>query len=298
MKKKVFMLFNLVVVAGIIGFAYLKFQGKHIVVDGNYDSVPEEIIELQTKYLPSLRETEFSLLFVFNRLPVGTEIETMEKLHAKFKHRADVRAFFTSPFRRDEKMDFPYSFRRNSRITCKSDSGNFDKNFFFVLQRDKIRYLGNKIDLSQLAFLLEKNLNPDAGFDEYTLPAGRLEHRVREKIKKGGFEVMQPYTGECSTIEELADKYSKVYFVHAKCSTCRLKTIISDIKTRTAFEEGPSAIIFSCLADRYSIKQVNGGTGLNVYLDNRDGFDLMTAVTGDKTGMLVFDTRDFKIKEG
>ncbi|MCP4216941.1 MAG: hypothetical protein GY765_19990 [bacterium] len=289
MKRKTYIIINLMVAVVIVFFLYQKFYSRQIIIDGAYNSIPGKLIEIKNKYLPASRKKNLNLLFVFNKIPRGTTIETVEKLNAKFGSQISTTALFFKRFKPERRFDFPHRFVNNLEIIYKQNTSDLRGNYFLILKKDKIIYADDQFEISHLALLLEKNINPALSYKDLAMSAGRLEQRIIARIKAGSFSLLRLQSGELKRIEDIVHGEGNTYFIHAACSTCKLKAMLSDIKIKQMLDGRRNAIIFSCIADTFSLDKFSPGKNMEIYIDTHDEFDLMAVITNQGSRPLVIE---------
>ncbi|MCP4218405.1 MAG: hypothetical protein GY765_27460 [bacterium] len=229
-KKLIFILINLVIAAVIAFFLYQKFYSRQIIFDGTFDTRPIELIEVKNRYFPPSRDKTLNLVFILNEIPRGMVIETLERLQMKFEYHLSTRALFTKRFNPERKLNFPHCFASNLEVFCKTTTKIFRGNYFVVLKEDKIVYVDDQFEISHLALLLEKKINPDSSYKDFSISTARLEKKVIERIRKGSFNLLHLQTGDSREVWDIVNNVSKMYLIHASCSSCKLKAMFNDIR--------------------------------------------------------------------
>lgn len=130
----------------------------------------------------------------------------------------------------------------------------------------------------------------------------RLKQKVIKEINRGNLDLLQLNSGDAAKVSNMITegKVLKIYFFHAQCSSCQLKTILSNIKLKQVFETGKSIIIFSVMANRYELGPIirESNLTLPVYLDSTDKFNLFSTITDDRQSPVIIDIQDLKTGTG
>lgn len=130
----------------------------------------------------------------------------------------------------------------------------------------------------------------------------RLKQKVIKEINRGNLDLLQLNSGDVAKVSNMITegKVSKIYFFHAQCSSCQLKTILSNIKLKQVFETGKNIIIFSVMANSYKLEPIirESNLTLPVYLDSTDKFNLFSTITDDRQNPVIIDIQDLKTGTG
>lgn len=297
MSKKSLLILNIVLVLGIALALCLNLYKRNVTIDCNYDASPHSLMELVGNRFPELTLKNVSVIFVFNRLPAPSGLEAIAKLHAKFKEEVSVLSLFNEKFKYQRPLTFPFKFLSRMRISCKRDGESSDKNFYIVLKDNRIQYSDGKLELTSLALMIKKYLNPQLNYTNFAVSSDELKHRIAGRIDKGNLHLTSLKSNEEKVFKDFSG-ISKVYFIHATCSTCQLKSLFSQLKLKQVMDNHEKLmVIFSVFADSFKLNEIIGSADLNldIYLDSKDNFNLFSTITNDKENPLIIDLHDSKI---
>jgi hypothetical protein len=297
--KKSFLFLNAILIIAIVTVLFLTFYKKEVAFDCNFDAKPGRLLDLISRSFPGISLKDVSVVFVFNSLPSKSDIQTIEKLHYKYNEEVSVLTLFTRKFKNNQPIRFPYKFLSHSKITCTRGKGGKGKefavgNYFVLLNNGKIQHVDTKLDLVDMAFLVRKKLDPQLGYSDFALSSGDLRNRIVQRLNKGSLHLLRVDTGNEDFLRDLTG-ISRVYFIHASCSTCQLKSLFNNLKLKQILDDSEKAmIIFSIFADSISLNEILGESDLKmpVYVDSSDEFDLFSTITNDRENPIIIDLTD------
>jgi hypothetical protein len=225
-------------------------------------------------------------------------LEALEKLYKNSGAKANIAALFTSRFKIPFKISFPHHFSRNLTVKYKKNNIPVKNNFFVLLKNERIEFLEENTNASNTAFLVMKKINPSLRYNDLTLGAAALKARVIQKIKDGQpvlFSLEKEEYVKANAI--FTNGAARVYFFHAPCSSCQLKTILSNIKTRQIIDAGEIVLVFSVMADSFELSRVlqEQKISLPVYLDKNDEFDLFSVITDEKNNPVIIEPGEMNL---
>ena len=293
-KNPIFIL-NSVLVVFILLFLVLKFYKAQVIIDSTFGSKPDELIKLVSDYFADISNKETEVVFVFNDLPTRSQIDLIEKLYKKFNTKAAIFALFNTEFRSESKMNFPYHFSKHLVVKYKKSGSHFKNNFFVILKNKRIEYFEESFNLSNIAFLVQKKINPNLEYRDVALSMAQLKTRIIKRLKENNLVLLSIKKGEYENIDTNFSKgLSKIYFFHATCSSCQLKSIVSNIKIKKILEPGEIRVIFSVIADRFELSNIlnEQKLELEIYVDQNDEFGLFSVITDDKDNPIIIDSDD------
>jgi len=298
--KKRFLILNAFLIIAIVTVLFLTFYKKEVAFDCNFDAKPGRLLDLISRSFPGISLKDVSVVFVFNRLPSKSDIQTIEKLHYKYKEKVSVLTLFTRKFKGNQLLRFPQKFLSHSKIICTQGKGKefADGNYFVLLNNGKVQHVDTKLDLLDMAFLVRKKLDPQLGYSDFALSSGDLRNRIVQRLNKGSLHLLRVDTGNEDFLRDLTG-ISRVYFIHASCSTCQLKSLFNNLKLKQILDDSEKAmIIFSIFADSFSLNEILDESDLKmpVYLDSSDEFDLFSTITNDRENPIIIDLT-YKDKE-
>ena len=298
-KKNILILnaFLILVIAVILIF---QFYERDVEFDCNFDAKPSKLLEIVSRKFPEISIRDVSVLFVFNQLPSKSDVEAIEKLHSILKDDITVLTLFNRRFKYNRPIKFPYKFLSHLKILCRSKKKageeTVGENYFLLLKNKKIQYIDKKIDLGTMAFLIQKKLNPQLGYNDFAISTEDLRKKILQRLKKGELHLWRLNPNREETLPDLAE-ISRLYFIHASCSTCQLKSLFSKIKLKQIVDDrGRPMAIFSVFADRFKLtpilKEIN--VNLPIYLDVNDEFDLFSTIFNDRDSPLIIDLKKWR----
>lgn len=280
-------------VSAILAVLYLQFHKKVIVFNCAYDTKPDELLEFIENRIPGNSKKDVAAFFIFNQLPSLSNMETLNKLYAKFKNEITILALFNKKFKYSKPMVFPHKFFPRLKISCQKDKDVFDKNYFVILKNNRIRYTESKMELVNLVFLLQKYRNPQLTYSDFAVPSEELKRKITARLKDGNLQLLKLSSNENELLKDISD-ISRVYFVHASCSTCQLKELFTKLKLKQIIDNNEkNVIIFSVFADSFKLNKLIEGVNLNmdIYLDINDEFGLFSTITDEKENPLIIDLK-------
>lgn len=294
-KHKVVFILNSILIAAIIGLLIMTFHKKQIVIDSSHGSRPEKLINLIKKSFPGYSNKLSTLVFIYNDLPSKSDILDIEKLQLKFKENINIRVFFNRKFKYQNQMKFPHHFASNLKIFCKQDESTIKSNFYLILKGDKISFVDFNFNFTELVYLVQKIANPNSDYKDYAVSIDDLRRIIVHRINKGNLNLLELNSGDHEKIDVLSG-ISKVYFIHADCSTCQLKSILSSIKLKKILDGCRSIIVFSIMANSFELTEFikERNLDLKIYLDTNDEFNLMSVITDDKKNPIEIDIDEIK----
>jgi hypothetical protein len=97
------------------------------------------------------------------------------------------------------------------------------------------------------------------------VPQDVLE-KINQRLRKGNLQLCDLSSGNQVHFSKLSD-ISKIYIVHANCSSCQLKSHFSDLKLKNLLDNDKKQIvIFSIYADRYKLKLLLSEHSIGAFL--------------------------------
>lgn len=275
---------------------FFSIYKKQVECNCRYDSYPKKLLEIIDKEFPGNSIHNLSLLFVFNQLPRPSDLEIAQKIYNKYKSDISLQVLFNRKFKYERPITFPHTFLRNHKITCKNGSQIIEKNYYMIIYKDKVKYVDSIINLSDLAILIKKNLDPSVKYLDLAVSTQKLKEKISSRLKRGHIRLLNLNSDEAVKLDDFS-KISKVIFVHAACSECQLKELFSKLRLQQIIDSHEKHIIlFSIFADSSSLIKLIASNNFKVqiYLDIYDEFDLFSVITNDKENPLVIDTKVLK----
>jgi len=294
MKKKVVVSFNIFLAVIIILFVYFRFHNVDVSIEFEYNAESPKLIDVFEKTFAEKIETDkLYLLFVFNRLPTLEDLETIEKLSRKYKEDTAIRALFTEKFNSSSPIDFNHRFATNYKIKCRKDNSLLDQKYFLMLKGRKFVYADSTLGIQEIAMLIQGNLFPEKGYSDYAASISDLRERIRNRIEQAPLNLFNIKKSQFETVSDLAEK-SEIQFFHSNCSSCALKTILSNIRLQGILSKKEAVFIFSALGSSVLIKKLLNEKSINarIYVDRKDEFDLLTAISQDMDKPIIVDLKN------
>ncbi len=294
--KKSVLILNTFLVLAIVAILVLTIYKKEVQFDCSFDAAPVKLLDIINRKFTGTSIKDVAVFFVFNQLPSKSDIQTIEKLHFKFKEKVTVLTLFLRKFKYDQEMRFPHRFLSNLKIKGKSKENNkiAEDNYFLVLKNKKVQYIDKKLDLVNMAFLIQKKLNPRLGYRDFALSSENLRKKISRRLDKGNLRLLRLSSNREEILKDVTE-ISRVYFIHAACSTCQLKSLFAKLKLdQIMADDEKHIIVFSVFADSFKLNAISGEGNLNVpaYLDVNDEFDLFSTITNDKENPLIIDLKN------
>jgi hypothetical protein len=212
-------------------------------------------------------------------------------------NKAGIFVLFNKEFKSILKMNFPYHFSKHLVIKYKRNGSPFQNNFFVILKRNRIEYIEDNFNFADVAFLVQKKINPNLEYRDVSFSAAQLKTQIIKRLREKNLVLLSIDTGEYENISPNSSKgLSKIYFFHANCSSCQLKSMVSNIKIKKILEPGEIRVIFSVMADRYELSKIllEQKLELEIYVDQNDEFGLFSVITDDKNNPIIIDADEIK----
>jgi hypothetical protein len=263
---------NSCLVIAIIAIVFLKFYKKEISCNCEYNNIPVHILPILEKITPPANQ-RLKAIMVFNEIPKLKDMEMMSKIYKKYRSQADLVALFLKRFKQKNSFEFPYRFLANKQIHCHGNGVVFDKNFFILLNEDKVKFVDFIPDPQMLALLLNKNLHFAA--NNNVLQKEELENNLSRKFHQGNINLWNLATQRRESIC-LTDSATEIHFYHSGCSPCELKRILENAQLNQIQGERPIISIFSFQTNISDLTDVSATRSVlqKVYLDVDDCFDM------------------------
>ncbi len=296
MRKGFILIINGVLLLMIIFIILFKYYKKEILINCDYNSKPDELFKIISTHFPDNKDNPISLLFVFNDLPTKSVVAVIEKLYYKLKDDINISTIFTKKFKYESKLKFRYKFLTRFKILCRRDQNKTYKDFFLISKNNAIKYCDTHFDLRNIFFSVMKYKNPKMNYQDFVVSPGDLKENIINKLKVNTLTLLNLYSTELEKISHI-NNYTRMYFFHANCSACQLRSFVSSIKLeQTINDKETSLIIFSVLADQYEIRDLLNDIPLrsDVYLDVNDEFGLLSIITDEKNNPFIIPTKSTK----
>ena len=143
--------------------------------------------------------------------------------------------------------------------------------------------------------MVMKKINPNLRYNDLVLGASELKTRVMNRIREGNLNLFSLEKAGFERIESvITSGISRIYFIHADCSTCQLKSLLSNIKLKQILDPGEIVLIFSVIADSFELGRVlqEQKIDLRVLIDQNDEFSLFSTITDEKNNPLIIDASE------
>jgi hypothetical protein len=176
-------------------------------------------------------------------------------------------------------------------LSCQQRPGLSDKNYFIILENNQISHTDDRFDPVEMFFLISKRLNPQLEYKDMTISNEGLKERIVKRLTSGNLHLFHLNSRADVVLKDIIG-ISRVYFIHAACSSCQLKALFSHLKLKHIMDDSEKSIImFSVFADSFSLKQMLNDSNLKmpIYLDINDNFNLFSTITNEKENPLIID---------
>jgi hypothetical protein len=297
MRKKKVLFYTNILLAFIIAFiAFIKIHKIKVLFDCEYGNRPEELLKVAGENFPDIKEKKPKAIYIFNNLPDIAILYSIEKLHYLYKEWVSFGIIFTKKFRSKYDFGFPYKILSRYKFSCKNnkDTG-FEKNYFLFISKKEIVHNDNNFDFFDMNFIIQKKLNPDLNYMNAQISVDELKSKIIQRMNGKELELLNINT---NTLEKFGSfsEFSKIYFFHANCSSCQLKSLIKDMQLKRIFNEEKILVIFSIFANRFELQSILEQNKVNfpIYIDNRDQFLLHSKITNEKKNPVIITEEELR----
>lgn len=250
-KKKILIAVNSLLIIIILLFSLFKYYRINVAIDCEYGKHPGKVLAIATENFPGLGDSDLKAICVFNTLPGMDVLENIEKLCRLYSSKVAFGVMFTKNFKPAYAMDFPYKTLSRYRFLFTNEERGADRGHFLLIQGDKIVHNTDAFDFFSLNFIIQKKIDPSLSIAAAHMPTKELKSHIIKKMTGKELELLDLNTGKVTIFSDMA-RFSKIYFFHANCSGCRLKSLMQDIKLLEILDKENPIIIFSIFANRSS----------------------------------------------
>jgi len=106
MKARAFLLLNFILLVPILAILFLRLNKKEIIVEAKIGSEPTLLLETLEKHKINFN-SEFNIIFIFSRRPLGSSLESTDKLYHIFNKHLDFCVIFSNYYRLKKFFQFP-----------------------------------------------------------------------------------------------------------------------------------------------------------------------------------------------
>ncbi len=296
--RRAFFYLNILLIVIIGLLLWNRFKINRFSVDLIFGDESKKLLEIVGKYFPYQDKIKTSLIYVFNDLPVLTDIENANKLYNKHKGNLQLCSLFHKKFRLPFELNFPHKFLADIKLECLFSGRKFDSNYYILLKDKKLSYIDTSMEIIAMNFLIEKHINPGKDYKSYAISKNRLKSRLIRELKSGNKNLLDLKRNKDKRFEHFKD-YSRVYFVVSGCTTCELKTMVSDLKVKQILDSKKELVIFPIYANESELRDLikKNEIDLPVYMDYNDEFNLFSVITGKKTKLIIVEDHELETGE-
>ena len=300
MKRKFIIIgFNILLVLAILFFAYDKIFKANVLFDCNYGASSKILDELAAKMPDNPQNVRFKAFFLFNRLPKFSVMETLEKLYNMYRTEVSFNIFFSKKFKSVQKIGFPYKILPRYNFAClKDDTGDFDKNYFLLTSDNKMIYMDDRLDFFSLNLVILKNLKSGNGQIVTRISKDQLKSRLISKLNQGDLKLYSIAENEIVNFKD-SGTISEIYFFHADCSTCELRSVLNEVKMKKIVDNREVALVFSVFANPSDIHEllVEKGIVIPAFVDNSDELELAACFFKSKENPIIIMNDEWRSLE-
>jgi hypothetical protein len=293
--RKGLFIVNILIFIALAFFAYIKFVKTKVLFDCDYGKQPVELLKIVDEKFSRIKGKDTKAIFVFNDLPTMTTLGNVDKLYRLYKDTVLFNVILTKKFKSDYDFQFPYKILSRYKFSCNRMDDGFNKDYFLFVQGRNVVHSDNSFDFFDMNFIFQKKINPGINAVKAQLQAEELKTKIIERLNKKYIELLDVNTESLKRFEDFSG-FPKIYFFHANCSGCQLKTMIKRIKLDRLLKEENSIIIFSIFANRFELKFLLDQDNINlpIYIDIADEFLLASRITDDKDNPVVLTQEDLR----
>jgi hypothetical protein len=267
-------------------------------VDLRFGDESKKLLEFVGKYFPYQDKIKTSLIYVFNDLPVLTDIENANKLYNKHKGNLQICSLFHKKFRLPFELNFPHKFLTDTKLECLFNGRVFDSNYYILLHDRKLSFIDTSMEIISMNFLIEKHINPGKDYKNYAISKNRLKSRLIQELKSGNKTLLDLTRNKDKRFDHFKD-YSRVHFVLSGCTTCELKAMVSDLKVKQILDSKKELVIFPIYAKESELIALikKNKIDLPVYMDYNDEFNLFSIISSEKTKLIIVEDHELETGE-
>lgn len=295
-KKKILVLSNIILFIAIAFFLFIKIYKEKVFFQCEYGKHPTELLKVVSENFPGIEKKRLEAICVFNNLPGITVIENIKKLYNLYKDSVSFGVIFTDKFRSIYDFSFPYKILPGYKFSCNDNKDTeFEKNYFLFLIDGKIFHKDINLNFFDINFTLLKRLNPGLNYMDAQISTVKLKSRIIERMNGNDLELLNITTDALEKFDSFSE-FSKIYFFHANCSSCVLKSLIKDMLVKRIFDEEKILVIFSIFANRFELQSLldENHVNLPVYIDNKDEFLLSSKITNEKKNPVIITGEELR----
>jgi hypothetical protein len=277
-----------------IGFLlWKKFYVKKTGIELKYGETPTGLLTVVDNTFHTQPNRKVSLIFIFNQLPVLPDIENINKIFTKHKNNTQLFVLFHKKFKATFDFKFPHKFVPNSSTEGHYMGSNYDSKYFILLEDKKVKHVDTSMNAVDLNFLIEKHLYPEKNYESYVISKEQIQEKIIKELKAGDVELLNVNDAQHKTLRDFKE-FEKIYVVIAKCSSCELKTLVSDLKLRQVLDSGNTLVVFPIYANESQLMEILDKENVNLplYLDYNDRFGLFSIITSPKDKFIIIENKD------
>lgn len=298
-RKRIFFIINIVLVIVLAVLLWQRFYKKTGQFQLKYGEEPKELTAFIERQFNVEWKQPGSIIYVFNNLPVLSDISDITKLHRKHRKHLDFFVVFHRKFKLRYPLGFPYEFLSNVRTEISYDGATYDGNFFVLLKERRVSHFDTPQKILDMNFLIEKQIFPGKDYKDYAISGSRLKKRLTKKLIDGNLSMMHLSSNKNETFSNFKE-YTKIYFIVGGCTSCELKRLVSELKLRQLLDSKKELVIFPIFADESELRPVvkDAKLELPVYVDYNDQFELFSIITGKNNKLITINASELNMAEG
>lgn len=297
-KKYIIIIVNVILAAAIIFLAYGKLFKVNVTFDCGYGSSTAALDELAIM-LPDNSKSPFKAVFLFNKLPNPSTMETIEKLYHIYREELSVSVFFSKPFKSIREIVYPHKMLPRYRFSCKKDEvGEVKQNYFILIKDGKLIYVDNRLDFFSFNLVILKNLKGGTGEIYSKISKDDLRARLVSALNRGKLN-LHSITDDRVVDFSRAGAFSEIYFFHADCSACELKKVLNEVKIKKIMDNMEVALVFSVFANPHDVRGLLADNGIDIpaYVDRGDVLQLAARVSDNKDNPVILKNNEWRNTE-
>jgi hypothetical protein len=223
-------------------------------------------------------------------------METLEKLYNMYGTDVSFNVFFSKKFKSVQKIGFPYKILTRYNFAClKDDTGNFEKNYFLLTCDNKTIYVDDRLDFFSLNLVILKNIKEGKGQIVTRISKDELKSRLISKLHQDKLKLYSTAANEIVDFKN-SGAISEIYFFHADCSTCELRSVLNEVKMKKIVDNREIALVFSVFANPSDIRELLVEKGMNIpaFVDNNDELELSACFFKSKENPIIIKNDEWR----
>lgn len=294
--RSIYFVINIALAIVLAFLLWQKFYEKTQRFNISYGEKPSELTTFIDNHFNHAWKHPHSIVYIFNKLPVLSDISDITKLYRKHRKNLNFLVVFHKRFKIPYPIRFPYKFLTNTKSECVFNGTVHKGNYFVLLKDQKLSHFDITQKILEMNFLIEKQVHPDKEYKDYAMSKPRLKNHLIRKLKTGNLNLVHLLTNKNEAISDFR-RYSKIYFIIGGCTSCELKRLVNELKLRKMLDKKEELVIFPIFANEMELKPVveEARLELPVYVDYHDQFDLFSIITGEKNKLIEIEAPELEM---